>query len=198
MSSFKPAGLSVQFRSLKSCKILPSGWNTASRHPKRTMKPFSHQRYNYFYLCLRLNQSCLSDPSDKPSSSCSVVFSCRLVSFCPKWHAASSVSGISLRSFLQLEENKLHAVRHFYEFFFFLGWKYHHIWLRWERIQDFFCLTLCSFFRNVPGFIYCFSWFHHCGLCLTETSGPSLHVVALRERVPGAGAHRRGRVWGSL
>lgn len=35
-------------------------------------------------------------------------------------------------------------------------------------------------------------------VCLAETCCPGFHAVSLWERVPGAGAHRRGRVWGSL
>lgn len=35
-------------------------------------------------------------------------------------------------------------------------------------------------------------------VCLAETCCPGFHAVSLWERVPRAGAHRRGRVWGSL
>lgn len=35
-------------------------------------------------------------------------------------------------------------------------------------------------------------------VCLAETCCPGFLAVSLWERVPGAGAHRRGRVWGSL
>lgn len=65
-------------------------------------KPFSHQRYNYFYQCF-LPLRCLW--YDFIIRLCHLLLPPQFL-FCPKLHAANPTSGISLRNLLWKEEKK--------------------------------------------------------------------------------------------
>lgn len=102
--------------------------------------------------------------------------------FFPKLHAASFVSGTSIRDFQKQKAN------------IFIGTTaisgdsaaLAAVWL-----EAWLCdvCSCCQEFLVVSA---------PASVSLAETSCPGFHAVSLRERVPGAGAHRRRRVWGSL
>lgn len=115
-----------------------------------------------------------------------VIFLCLhtlcVVFFFPKLHAASFVSGTSIRDFQKQKAN------------IFIGTTaisgdsaaLAAVWL-----EAWLCdvCSCCQEFLVVSA---------PASVSLAETSCPGFHAVSLRERVPGAGAHRRRRVWGSL
>lgn len=100
--------------------------------------------------------------------------------FCPKWHSASSVSGTSVRDSQQQKAN------------IFIGTTaisgdcVAAVWLE---------ARLCDVCSCCQGFLVVSA---PASVSLAETSHPGAHAVSLWERVPGAGAHRCRRVWGSL
>lgn len=115
-----------------------------------------------------------------------VIFLCLhtlcVVFFFPKLHAASFVSGTSIRDFQKQKANIFIGTTAISGDSAALAAVWLEAWLCdvCSCCQEFLVVSAPS------------------SVSLAETSCPGFHAVSLRERVPGAGAHRRRRVWGSL
>ncbi len=152
------------------------------------MKPFSHQRYNYFYQCF-LNVTL-------PLRCFWYDFIIRLCHPRPPPHflVLSKIACCQsyFREFSKESPAKKKSVRIFTKPFprgstTIFGDAS-------KTNPRFSWLTCVPLYRNFFGF----TTRHLPSVYLAEASCPSLHAVALWKWVPGAGVHWRGRVWGSL
>lgn len=144
-------------------------------------KPFSHQRYHYFYQYFLVDVAL-------PLRCCWCDFIIRLCQLqlpphflcCPKLHAASHTSGISLRNLQQQKSFPCGSTTIFGD-----SSKKTPVLLALWRV--FLSLEMSLVLPQGSPSVY-----------LAEASCPGVHAVTLWEWVSGAGVHRRGRVWGSL